>query len=1004
MPKRDDNDRRPLFDGILELVAPDSVDVLIGTEETSPVLDAMDERLASVVNETEVGPSTVNFICRELAFRSCQVGNLDMLIFLINTKKVPEMAVDRKRNTLLHVALCSGHMHMVEWMLKWFSSSAAIVLTPSRRGRTPIEIAIAHGRHKLLFDIFCTTGRNSVYPALQHIFCYSLARKSEGLYLRVMKLQAPEFVKDWIKMCRRRQQWCQFAKTIGKTTIDAAKHKVSQFDWWESKLLWTPEEQLQNFLILESLSQTFDVDKIRWFVEECGASVRFPENCVFRLTVADNVIFHEFYYQDYHKLFNVHELSKSNLSHEFQSYISTESIDLDSLPLVVECISSNIRAAALMQKNWEEKLATIKTLISLDSSRSRCWSLPSLHYLTLSNNANILSALTKLGLYDLLRPLNFYEGQMESVDECVPEDECCAICLCRKRNVVELECAHEFCKKCLLELCMKDETGDLRCPLCRSPLIHIPDAFVGDYSSLLGWQFAQGARLCDFLAMLAAAAGSVHVLAWLIEDCGVNPNELYLRDGSNMIHVCVSQGALISVMWMLKNGYASLATSPNHSGFSPAQLNMMTKFPHSDLINNQLQDYLPNNWFDAVVDNAGQFSEWAVSLASHHKALHETKQKLLHWVQNGLATSHVLDFGILAQIDFYEVDAGFLDFLRNIVYDFDCDELFLWFCRSDLFNRCLRRTTPSAFPPKIAVAFANYTAYLNSLQRFRVSASEVTEAIKNGCDLSQLMEIMARRKALADETMEKYSAFLQNPLEPSISFEDCIFPLAIRGKHFNLAVEILCAGYVGPSSVFGRLMSDLMSAFTGEEDLNFVVWFLEFCKTKGASIDTSIEFESDSEGFRNLLHLAVLQLSWTRSAPSAELLKRLVLILAAEKDIDKHHCTRKNCSILYDLCCSHSSDDLVDALTLSSARQRTYELFKALIDGGAPSSKKDLTILAEKICEFGYSQSMDVLRYMALEMSIDVQCLEWNGLGIGGARDFTSEFESIKAEQRQQTF
>ncbi|KAJ3175914.1 hypothetical protein HK101_010558 [Irineochytrium annulatum] len=279
---------------------------------------------------------------------------------------------------------------------------------------------------------------------------------------------------------------------------------------------------------------------------------------------------------------------------------------------------SNRKAALHSDEGWEERLERIKALMGRIDDRA-CVRIPRFHLLVVAGEVNILRWLRAEKHVDLSTQLYPIQDIAEDTAElslvasdCGEDEDNCAVCLRRKVEPQTMDCMHSFCKACVhkIYICVSPSTP-AACPLCRRAFPLFSD---GDFtpSKFLAVIFKQmfpfvatvdvSATVGDALFFIAAWVGNVVVVAYLIDECGVDPYKVWNGTGLTANHLACMHGHVAVARW-LRSRDASFFDSPtpaNHNGtlMTVVDALVLSDFEHTfDIVRDfSRRGWLPQSW------------------------------------------------------------------------------------------------------------------------------------------------------------------------------------------------------------------------------------------------------------------------------------------------------------------------------------------------------------------------------------------------------------------------
>ncbi|KAJ3155800.1 hypothetical protein HK101_001519 [Irineochytrium annulatum] len=237
---------------------------------------------------------------------------------------------------------------------------------------------------------------------------------------------------------------------------------------------------------------------------------------------------------------------------------------------------SNRKAATHADEGWEERLDTIKMVMEvMDEDASE--RVPRLNLLTVAGEINILRWLRAENLVDMSTQLypvqdadkKTAKPRLIASDADGDEDDC-AVCFKKKNEPQMMDCKHSFCKACVQNIYDHVDTTPAACPLCRRAFPPLPDATQTPIKVLaadLKRYFpsltldASATTVGDALLLIAAWVGNVVVVAYLVDECGVDPSKVCASGGVTAMHVACTHGHVALARW-LRSRDASLFDTP----------------------------------------------------------------------------------------------------------------------------------------------------------------------------------------------------------------------------------------------------------------------------------------------------------------------------------------------------------------------------------------------------------------------------------------------------------
>ncbi|KAJ3065150.1 hypothetical protein HDU98_011460, partial [Podochytrium sp. JEL0797] len=577
-----------------------------------------------------------------------------LLQHLLESKKVHPRVTNHKGCNLLHALITSKTPSLAGWFVGTFPDHAQdLFLTPSKRGHSPFELAIK-GRCEMEMVYACLELEPIRLDDPGHFrkMCVDWGKGNAlKVFQRVMKAKStPDSLKQRFRAKLRMDELTSLLRLISLhgISLDEVKSKVATLSWWPTRLPWSPLEQAEIFWDLHIICAKGKSEVLEWMVNEGGFSIGGSGMAPGSHSLGDVCAMGESFGKDFHLKFNRHDEPESAYGYEgtlkafnfavlhWDGKLETLSEALNesisqkkgstAIFSINQVFESNPWVQATQQLRWQERLRILLALLQVDSTANKSLSLPSLDFLVVGNNANILKALVDLKFIDLSildAPDGHVVSDNEGSEASYNPDEDCGICLCPKRHEIMLDCGfHSFCKSCVQHIQRKAvELGtDFKCPFCRRVcFVRIEVANHGVLSAswleTVSWLVGDGNRLSKAEAALglAAASGAVHVMDYLIHDVGVSPFVLrFGHAGDNLLHVAVTEGSVISINWLLNNGFSDLVTIPNTHGVTPWQLHLSIEFFVSKAIFVWMEPYLPSDWKQHI--SISDLAEWAIEL------------------------------------------------------------------------------------------------------------------------------------------------------------------------------------------------------------------------------------------------------------------------------------------------------------------------------------------------------------------------------------------------------
>ncbi|ORY36292.1 hypothetical protein BCR33DRAFT_722097 [Rhizoclosmatium globosum] len=982
----------------------------INGDNNKPALEEALETALTVVDSSNQGP-----VVNALAFIASQLGSLSLFKLLIESKRVPQLVKNHKRCNLLHAAAGSDQHEIIDYILTSFEyeNVRLLFLATSNRGRTPVEILIAGGSFDSVYRIFGDIAPYSqmTYPLLQNLFTMpDTAGFAKSLYKRVLKSQVPDRVKQVMLQRMRYDElhWFQMSHLLGRDSVAKIEESVKKLCWWPDRAPYSLLENVLNYAGM-CLSMCYpNAEKVRWLIEVAHFPMEPPDSYSSdALSLSDYAIFNRL--KGFERAFNVYEgsvvvggFSRKEQSLLFHKWVASQSLkDLDLLVMIANergksdytfrsgCPWSQL---LLHQDEMEAKLEVMRTLISLDKTPTKKWSLPRLDLLVLSNSAIVLKGLVHDGHFNLNEPYvvsdvivkdeNIDLESERALAEYNPSDDC-PICLCPIQRRTKLDCSHVFCRSCILFL--KEKAADnFKCPLCRRDISHISKVLEDYLLDIAPWLTPEKTlSKAQALLGLAAACGAVHVLKWLIEEFGVDPKATIFIGGNNLMHVAVAQGGMISIMWLLQNGFQDLAKATNNDGLTPIHLNLRTDHPHSEDIQIEFEKDFWSEAF-AFVEN---LKPWAkqrrLSFLSEYRI-----SVLPVYIQEKRSDDFIIQ--ILSNADRHDLkymeSSGIQTCVQGLIEN-DRIEVFKWLymhlgCMISVCDWCIQFRKKVHIHPDSKISKFHHR--IMSAKRLSLKAKDILhqmeESIMVGGQLSDVLKLFSERQKVLEELCSKYADFddlVEAPKElhdEVLSDRYTLLEFAVTVRNYAFAKELLTAEYFEGTNLFDGFLCTCLESLRDDVDVIFCTWFLDFVKSRNLSLDQVVVKHSGTEP--NMLFFVVNShhsLFCEGECKLEQKQRRSKLLLLAKEIISRGilNTTRDEHgnSALATYCRSTYSKYDVDD------QAEVLEMFKVLFDFVRPSLAELNTIL-EKICKSG-SAFLLVIEYLAFEKNVDIQHFRW---------------------------
>ncbi|KAJ3155799.1 hypothetical protein HK101_001518 [Irineochytrium annulatum] len=281
----------------------------------------------------------------------------------------------------------------------------------------------------------------------------------------------------------------------------------------------------------------------------------------------------------------------------------------------------NRNAAVHSDEGWEERLDRIKMLMGR-MNEGACGRFPRLDLLTLAGEVNILRWLRAENFVDLstqLYPVQDVDRKtakhtLMASDADGDEDDC-TVCFKKKDEPQMMDCKHSFCKACVLNIYDHVDTIPAACPLCRRAFPPLPRAKQTPVTVLAGVlkrcypTLCSSATVGDALFFIAAWEGNVAVVAYLVDECGVDPSKVRTSAGMTAAHVACMLGRVAVARW-LRSRDASLFENPTFTGddddadddaaATPIDVLLASDKPHTvDIVRDfTRRGWLPHSWLE----------------------------------------------------------------------------------------------------------------------------------------------------------------------------------------------------------------------------------------------------------------------------------------------------------------------------------------------------------------------------------------------------------------------
>ncbi|KAJ3197176.1 hypothetical protein HK101_005455 [Irineochytrium annulatum] len=429
---------------------------------------------------------------------------------------------------------------------------------------------------------------------------------------------------------------------------------------------WTDEEK--NFLRINAGRLARSVEHreaLEWVLNEWGVDrladlVDLPEEKLIPMSVADEVILGYRGVWKVEKLMDLLDGAKpDNRLHGRAFFEDVVSAKWDGDPAslvatfreayVTSCDNidemggdgwkSNPHAALLSDEGWEERLDTIKLLMtSIDTIKYGC--IPRLDVLTIAGEINILRWLianNHLNLSELVYPdrtavamRDDDEETEDSVDIEELEDGC-AVCYREKRDPQTMECSHSFCRGCVKRIYDFAHRRPATCPYCRAdfpprPVDLAPAAVLARsleiaYSgqNLIYAPDRATATIGEVLFIIASFEGNVAVVSWLVGECGVDPIRTRTMGGLTAMHNACRRGRLAVCRWMYER-YPSIFDIPASPEDPTTAFDYLFRSRDGHTLGVikyfASKTWLPNDWCEKAMGSTSEIVEYARQVAT----------------------------------------------------------------------------------------------------------------------------------------------------------------------------------------------------------------------------------------------------------------------------------------------------------------------------------------------------------------------------------------------------
>jgi hypothetical protein len=166
---------------------------------------------------------------------------------------------------------------------------------------------------------------------------------------------------------------------------------------------------------------------------------------------------------------------------------------------------------------------------------------------------------------------------------------------------------HCFCTSCTSRIIGNKYT--ITCPLCRGEFLvpkktAVECRFMNYLSVSAPWlPIESGMKTSEVLLFLAAGAGSLFTLIWIIEKFSLDPLVVKSK-GKNIAHVAASNSRMAVCKWLNENGFAELFQEED-GRLTPVHLAMSSKsLSHKLILYFEYLNLFPENWLEYAKKNS----------------------------------------------------------------------------------------------------------------------------------------------------------------------------------------------------------------------------------------------------------------------------------------------------------------------------------------------------------------------------------------------------------------
>ncbi|KAI8847074.1 hypothetical protein BC829DRAFT_397131 [Chytridium lagenaria] len=270
-------------------------------------------------------------------------------------------------------------------------------------------------------------------------------------------------------------------------------------------------------------------------------------------------------------------------------------------------------------------------------------------------------------------------------DDGEDDDDVCAICISAKQHPFELNCRHILLTiASRLSSCIIDE---------HSWMPMFDEICIGQV--LLG---------------LAAGMDSPYVFAWLVLEQSMNPRTTFFDNGNTVLHIAASQGSVMVIVWLLKNGFADLADMQNADGKQAVHCTITSKTHTANFILSifasiQNEHPLPVDWMEHALASEDKF---IVDMANE-VIRQRIRQGMRSLFESSVSVDDIMkacEEGeyttctscLLSESDGY-TEMGSETFLK-LIFEFSRHDVLKAFFRLEISSRCFwSKTASDVFAP-----------------------------------------------------------------------------------------------------------------------------------------------------------------------------------------------------------------------------------------------------------------------------------------------------------------